>query len=77
MPDVPFSTPAYDALETLAEAMDVPIVEAIRRACILLEVCSRLNEDEELAVLDRHTGQLERLRFAWTRPTLIDEVDRG
>lgn len=65
MPDVPFSQPAFDALLTLAEAMDTTPAEAVRRALILLDTYNQLNEGEFLAFVEERTGRLERLRFRW------------
>lgn len=65
MPDLPFSRSAYAALETLAEAMDVPVTEAARRALILLDTYLTLNKDECLAVYTFPEGTVRSLHFAW------------
>lgn len=72
MPDVPFSQPAFDALLTLAEAMEVTPAEAIRRALILLDTYNQINEGEFLAIMDTRTGRMERVRFRWEEVPLID-----
>lgn len=62
---VRFSRPAYAALETLAEAMDVTVEEATRRALILLDAYLQLNYDECLAVYKFPEGTVTSLHFAW------------
>jgi hypothetical protein len=75
MPDVPFSQPAFDALETMAEAMDVPVTEAVRRALILLDATLQLNKDECLAVYSLCNGTTTHLKFAWQENALNDGAD--
>ena len=72
MPDVPFSQPAYDALETMAEAMDVSVTEATRRALILLDAFLQLNKWECLAVYNLMDGTTTHLKFAWQEDAQSD-----
>lgn len=73
---VRFSRPAYAALETMAEAMDVTVEEAARRALILLDAYLQLNYDECLAVYTFPEGTVTSLHFAWEPATQNDGFER-
>lgn len=56
-----------DAARRLAVTLgeDVRLVDVVRRGLILLDLLTSLNDDEELVIRRKSSGECDRLRFSW------------